>query len=253
MAALPVLISMAGCGGCFIRSFITAISHSIGVIKTFLKLLMRNIPCDTMAMGKIGRYIGSTLLGLAIAGSAEVKASMIPLEWRLAPDYSNIAELKQYDSVQGNETYYDIPGGDVMDENGQALDTKQFRLYFKDSGGQIVGIIPTDSGAPGTYNFGGTGQAIYGDLDWTSDTDEGIQLWETPGIIALDITDSFSDFYIGKIISGKLKTQGFSSLGNAIGVNNIEIDMSRPLVPEPSMLAILGIGTGALALGRRKE
>ncbi|MCJ7778898.1 MAG: hypothetical protein MUP16_11375 [Sedimentisphaerales bacterium] len=188
------------------------------------------------------------LLFTAVLITAEsAGATTVPLEWRLASDYRNVAELSQWESVTSNPSYYDIPWGDVTDENGSML-TEHARLYFKDSEGQIVGIIPVDFWTS-TYDFTGTDAAIYGDIDTTPMVKEGIPLHETPGVIAW-LMDS-NNYYLGEISSGRLKTEGFVAEGMGIGVNNILVDRNSP-IPEPATICTLAVG-GIVLLFRREQ
>jgi hypothetical protein len=196
---------------------------------------------------KISLGAAAGLAAMAAAEGGADAGTMVDINWRLAGDYSNIHYLDDKTIVTSNDAYYDIPSGDVVDENYNMMpEAKRFRLYFKDNGGQIAGITPINWS---TSDYS-DGKAIYGDIPTTPSIDEGILLYETPGIIAFDITDNI--YFIGQFTSGRLLTEGFRAEGGDIGVNNIKIDTSNP-IPEPATLALLGAGAGIAALTRRRR
>ena len=119
-------------------------------------------------MSRIGKVIGSALvpaIGAVVAGGvASAEAGTVDIRYRLQTDNMNIRYLDPMTDVVGNESAYDIPHGDVKDQNGNMLSENQnFRLLFKDSGGQVVGITPIDHWTS-TYDCQGDGTAIYGNL-----------------------------------------------------------------------------------------
>ena len=241
------LISIAGCGGCFIRSFITAISHSIGVIKTFLKLLMQNIPCDTMAIGKIGRYIGSALMGaaafIAVEGAAtkEANAALVPWDYtqRIESDWSNLNKIVNTPSDNASYVLNQSNGIVTYASNGDFVPAGTLIFYDK-ADRQIVGEFAIDLKDPGFYDLRVGGYGMFADVEDTA-IDDGWMPGHEAGVLLMAPGGKFFDAAF---------TRPLIFDGGEQQIGRYDVLVTDTQVPEPSMLALLGISSLAALTGR---
>ncbi len=182
---------------------------------------------------------------------------VVPLDFRVALDWSNINQLANYDAVQ-QIGYSAIPSGNINFENGSWVHSG-WRFFTLDNGVkpqdwdenitflvgyQTCGVFDTDN--TGWYAFL-TSNAIRGDKTWTYDVDEGLNIGVVPTLVAERLSDG--TFFHAAWSPG----QEFVFAPGANGFHNIIIDRNSPVhIPEPATVVLLSI-SGLLLLPRRRN
>lgn len=162
---------------------------------------------------------------------------MVPTDFRVASDYSNLTELNKYDGVDipGALWTKPQPGGDVKDEHGNYIQNEK-RFWFIDNGGQVVGMVD------GAYVYTlSDGYGIFGDQDETPLVDEGAVGGEILRIAAKDADTG--TYNLARFLNGTMATIGYN-----LTPGKCDIEITDTVIPEPATLALLGVGAGVAAI-----
>jgi hypothetical protein len=194
---------------------------------------------------------------LMVVGNAN--ATMMSTDFRVNSDYSNVNGLTGYDAVQQSGTLA-TPWGDIKFEDGTSVPSGWIVWFLDDgtkpsgwdsgtpflTGMQPVGVFSTDNS--GTYAIETT-SAIRGDVIATNTVDEGVRNGTFLTLVAEDM--STNKFFHARFTNGNLLTDGYWPL--EYGWNDILIDRSAPIVPEPASITLFLLGGLALnSLHKRK-